>query len=122
ASIDQIGDVEDIDAYEAFVAKYANDSWGARIFYHSDMQQAWILFQDWAVQEKNAGVKRTIQYLEGFCAVLDMECNRPYTFWYDTPVRMRVSVTTESILRTTLAKTGYTSKETDGYFSAVTRS
>ena len=119
ASIDQLEDIEDIDAYESFVTAYADDSAGVRTFCDDTIQNAWTLFKTWMTNA--SAVTATIEYLEGFYAVLDFEANKPYEYWYETPARIVVKKETEETLRKILKAGGYTEEETNGYFSSVTR-
>ena len=119
ASIEQLEDIEDIAAYESFVSGYADDSTGVRTFYDDDIQNAWTQFKTWMTNA--SAVTTTIEYLEGFYAVLDFEANKPYEYWYETPARIVVKKETEETLRKILKAGGYTEEETNGYFSSVTR-
>ena len=83
-----------------------------------DMQEAWNEFQAWVNNQQNA-VTETVQYLEGFCAVIDFECNRPYLHWYDTSARdVIIAQETENKLREILTP-GFTAEETTEYLNSL---
>jgi hypothetical protein len=116
---DSMDQLEDIDSYEGFEKRFADLSGGAVEFTEDSMQQAWTLFQVWI---GTGNVAPTIQYLEGFYAVLDFESNRPYEYWYDTPAKLKITAETEQLLRKLLAEEKkYSAEEINGYFTSTVR-
>jgi hypothetical protein len=114
ASIDQL---QDIDSYEAFVKMFADESGGVVSFSDNDIETAWTLFQKWMGEAED--VAKTIQFLEGFYAVLDFESNRPYEYWYDTPAQLKITEPTQQMLAEILKAEKYTDKQIKEYFRAV---
>jgi hypothetical protein len=119
AVLDSIDQLEDIDSYEGFEKRFADVSGGVVEFAEDSIQQAWTLFQAWI---GTGNVAPTIQYLEGFYAVLDFESNRPYEYWYDTPAKLKITAETEQLLRKLLAdEKKYSAEEINGYFTSTVR-
>ena len=116
---DSMDQLEDIESYEGFEKRFADVSGGVVEFTEDSVQQAWTLFQAWI---GTGNVAPTIQYLEGFYAVLDFESNRPYEYWYDTPPKLKITAETEQLLRKLLAEEKkYSPEEIDGYFTSMVR-
>lgn len=116
---DSMDQLEDIDSYEGFEKRFADISGGVVEFTEDSIEQAWTLFQVWI---GTGNVAPTIQYLEGFYAVLDFESNRPYEYWYDTPAKLKIAAETEQLLRKLLAEEKkYSAEEINGYFTSTVR-
>jgi hypothetical protein len=119
AVLDSIDQLEDIDSFEGFEKRFSDVSGGVVEFAEDSIQQAWTLFQAWI---GTGNVAPTIQYLEGFYAVLDFESNRPYEYWYDTPAKLKITAETEQLLRKLLAdEKKYSAEEINGYFTSTVR-
>src|ERR1700734_472195 len=116
---DSMDQLEDIDSYEGFEKRFADVSGGVVEFAEDSMQQAWRLFQ---AGIGTGNVALTIQYLEGFYAVLEFESNRPYEYWYDAPAKLKITAETEQLLRKLLAEEKkYSTNEIDRYFTSTVR-
>ena len=114
-----IGQLEEIDSYDAFVEAFIGHPGGVLQFSDDSMQEAWRLFEAWVAKPED--VHKTICYLQGFYAILDFESNRPYEYWYDTTPRMVADDPTEKLLRQILQDEKYTMKEINDYFARVSR-
>ena len=109
-----------IESYAEFKKKFPEVTETSAIAYvDADVQAAWSLFDIWRMAQKS--VDDVAKYLEALSAVLDCESNRPYAYWYDTPLRLLASTQTENTLREVLKENKYRQEEIDDYLRAVVR-
>ena len=109
ASIDQLAD---IDSYEAFVRMFADESGGVVAFSDDNIQSSLDIIP--GMDGPGGSGAKTVQYLEGFYAVLDFESNRPYQYWYETPATLKITTPIQQMLQGILRAAKYTDKENRG--------